>query len=166
MTGEGTAGGPFGLKKVLFVRKKSEKGVGSKEVRFDCVIGLVLLLSYHACKERCSCAWMCVYSERERERKTMKCHGMVAFPCGLSCSFFERQRFSNVITPILLYSKVNTLMEMWPRGFTRSLNTLVHLCKRTRSFMSVFLYPLQSAHRRSHAMCCQWHHLHSHTSPA
>ncbi|CAM9944956.1 unnamed protein product [Ectocarpus sp. 6 AP-2014] len=31
VTGEGTAGGPFGLKKVLFVRKKSEKGVGSKE---------------------------------------------------------------------------------------------------------------------------------------
>lgn len=32
VTGEGTAGGPFGLKKVLFVRKKSEKGLGSKEV--------------------------------------------------------------------------------------------------------------------------------------
>eukprot|EP00752_Nemacystus_decipiens_P002839 g2645.t2 len=31
VTGEGTAGGPFGLKKVLFVRKKSEKGVSSKE---------------------------------------------------------------------------------------------------------------------------------------
>ncbi|CAM9254205.1 unnamed protein product [Pylaiella littoralis] len=31
VTGEGTAGGPFGLKKVLFVRKKSEKGLGSKE---------------------------------------------------------------------------------------------------------------------------------------
>jgi len=33
VTGEGTAGGPFGLKKVLFVRKKSEKAVGPKEVR-------------------------------------------------------------------------------------------------------------------------------------
>lgn len=33
VTGEGTAGGPFGLKKVLFVRKKSEKSVASKEVK-------------------------------------------------------------------------------------------------------------------------------------
>lgn len=33
VTGEGTAGGPFGLKKVLFVRKKSEKGVAPKEVK-------------------------------------------------------------------------------------------------------------------------------------
>ncbi|CAM9895143.1 unnamed protein product, partial [Hapterophycus canaliculatus] len=31
VTGEGTSGGPFGLKKVLFVRKKSEKGVSSKD---------------------------------------------------------------------------------------------------------------------------------------
>lgn len=33
VTGEGTSGGPFGLKKVLFVRKKSERGVNSKDVR-------------------------------------------------------------------------------------------------------------------------------------
>lgn len=33
VTGEGTAGGPFGLKKVLFVRKKSDKGVAFKEVQ-------------------------------------------------------------------------------------------------------------------------------------
>ena len=32
VTGEGTAGGPFGLKRVLFVRKKSEKTVLSREV--------------------------------------------------------------------------------------------------------------------------------------
>lgn len=31
VTGEGTSGGPFGLKKVLFVRKKSDKGPAVKE---------------------------------------------------------------------------------------------------------------------------------------
>lgn len=45
VTGEGTAGGPFGLKKVLFVRKKSEKGgmMASKEVNaaFICLLTLV-----------------------------------------------------------------------------------------------------------------------------
>lgn len=38
VTGEGTAGGPFGLKRVLFVRKKSEKAVLNREVRSNCYI--------------------------------------------------------------------------------------------------------------------------------
>lgn len=48
VTGEGTAGGPFGLKKVLFVRKKSDKNITSKEVRLPSVLLFLLCVAVRA----------------------------------------------------------------------------------------------------------------------
>lgn len=54
VTGEGTAGGPFGLKKVLFVRKKSEKGVAPKEVKtFHPLLIPTYIVDYYRCFSPC-----------------------------------------------------------------------------------------------------------------